>query len=59
MVGDSLRDIEAGLAMGMKTIFVTDGDHQMSENDVRAKGLATVTISSLPEMVKRLQYLLP
>ena len=50
MVGDSLRDIEAGRAAGMTTAFVTGGD-AASEDDLRASRLATVTIRSLSELV--------
>jgi D-glycero-D-manno-heptose 1,7-bisphosphate phosphatase len=52
MVGDSLRDIEAGIRVGAATAFVTDGDF-MSEDDIRAYTLATVTIKSLSDLVGR------
>jgi D-glycero-D-manno-heptose 1,7-bisphosphate phosphatase len=50
IVGDSLRDIEAGVRAGMKTVFVTDGAHQ-SGDDLRAVQLAAGTVTSLPELV--------
>ena len=53
MVGDSLRDIEAGQAVGMSTAFVTDGD-SASEDDLRATRLATVVVRSLSELVEGL-----
>lgn len=53
MVGDSLRDIEAGLSIGMKTAFVTEGD-STSDDDVQARSLATVTVRSLFDLMKNL-----
>lgn len=53
MVGDSLRDIEAGVAARMSTAFVTSCD-ALSEDDVRASSLATVTIASLSDLVRQL-----
>ncbi len=50
MVGDSLRDIEAGITAGMMTAFVGSQD-TASEDDVRAKSSASVTIHSLSELV--------
>ena len=52
MVGDSLRDIEAGLAARMRTAFVTNV-RLLTDDDVRAGSLATVTIHSLCEFVDR------
>lgn len=50
MVGDSLRDIEAGRRVGMATAFVTDGDTTTAE-DERAAMLAQVSVGSLSELV--------
>ncbi len=52
MVGDSLRDIEAGLSLGMVTAFVTDGDQSVAE-DQEATVLAQVSVSSLSELIYR------
>lgn len=54
MVGDSLRDIEAGTRLGMRTVFVTHGDEAMPEEAQRAVALATLCVTSLPEFVERL-----
>lgn len=53
MVGDSLLDIEAGLAARMATAFVGDEAVTLAE-DARARSLATVTIRSLPDVVGRI-----
>lgn len=50
MVGDSLRDIEAGTRMGMPTVLV-DSEPKDKAND-RASGLAQLTVSSLAEFVE-------
>lgn len=50
MVGDSLRDIEAGRLAGMATAFVSEGD-SLPHDELRAKCLATATIRSLSELV--------
>ena len=51
MVGDSLRDIEAGLAMGMMTVFVT-GSGSPGPDSQRAASLAQLTVACLPELVQ-------
>ncbi|MGP0075601.1 MAG: D-glycero-alpha-D-manno-heptose-1,7-bisphosphate 7-phosphatase [Bryobacteraceae bacterium] len=53
MVGDSLRDIEAGLRLGMRTVFIAgDGETSSIEAD-RARMLARVSVTSLAELVHR------
>ena len=51
MVGDSLRDIEAGRRAGMATAFVT-GDTTTAD-DERAATLADICVRSLAELVER------
>jgi len=52
VVGDSLRDIEAGVRMGMRTVLVIgEGDSKMVEE--RARQLANVLVTSLGELVDR------
>ncbi len=56
MVGDSLRDIEAGLRLGMRTVFITSvADMETADGDQASK-LAQVCVTSLPDFVHR--YLL-
>jgi phosphoglycolate phosphatase-like HAD superfamily hydrolase len=50
MVGDSFRDIEAGLRLGMPTVFV-NADAGDSIEAKRATVLADLTLASLPELV--------
>ncbi|MGA2903459.1 MAG: HAD family hydrolase [Candidatus Korobacteraceae bacterium] len=53
MMGDSLRDIEAGLRLGMRTVFIT-GDVETSSTEAdRARMLAQVSVASLSELVNR------
>jgi D-glycero-D-manno-heptose 1,7-bisphosphate phosphatase len=52
MVGDSLRDIEAGLRAGMATVLIT-GESTNSADDLRARSLAQLLIPSLSELVQR------
>lgn len=53
VVGDSLRDIEAGLRLGMRTVFIAgDGETSSIEAD-RARMLAQVSVTSLAELVHR------
>jgi histidinol phosphatase-like enzyme len=56
MIGDSLRDIEAGLRFGMATVFIHDAGGDPIEAK-RATVLADLTVASLPELVHR--YLCP
>ena len=56
MVGDSLRDIEAGSRMEMRTVLIDDAAYPSPELE-RARMLATVRIGSLAEFVDR--YLCP
>lgn len=51
MVGDSLRDIEAGARLGMATVFVTSGES--SPSDEPAARLAQLSASSLAEFVQK------
>ncbi len=55
MVGDSLRDVEAGTRMGMRTIFIdTDCEgRQRSPNADRTTALASAVALSLPDCVQR------
>ena len=55
MVGDSLRDIEAGARLGMATVFI-DPERSSTEAE-RAKSLAELCVESLPEFVHH--YLRP
>lgn len=57
MVGDSLRDIEAGRQLGMSTALVCERMEAASAETRRAASLAQVTVASLPELVNR--YLCP
>jgi D-glycero-D-manno-heptose 1,7-bisphosphate phosphatase len=53
MAGDSLCDIEAGLRLGMKTVFIAgNGETSATEAD-RARTLAQLSVASLPELVHR------
>lgn len=54
MVGDSLSDIEAGGRLGMRTVFVTGSDEAATEEARRSVELATLSVASLPEFVRRL-----
>ena len=53
MVGDSLRDIEAGSRLGMRTVLITGDDEAMAAETQRAAALATFSVASLPEFVQR------
>jgi D-glycero-D-manno-heptose 1,7-bisphosphate phosphatase len=50
MVGDSLRDIEAGRRMGMRTVLVEDASSS-SEVLKRARVLANLRVASLADFV--------
>ena len=52
MVGDSLRDIEAGFRVGMATVLVDEATGS-SEELQRARTLATLRVASLAEFVHR------
>ena len=57
MVGDSLRDIEAGARLGMRTIFIdieSEGGSRSPDTD-RSTALASAAARSLPDCVQ--QYL--
>lgn len=57
VVGDSISDIEAGLRLGMMTIFI-HGDPSVQKPGVdRAAAIATVTSDSLRDAV--FKYLAP
>jgi len=56
MIGDSLRDIEAGKTWGMATVFVT-GDHDLSDDKRKAASLADDCVLSLAELVN--EYVRP
>lgn len=51
MVGDSLRDIEAGARAGINTVYVTDDDSR-SLDDQKARLLANGVVCSLVELVE-------
>ena len=51
MIGDSLRDMEAGSALGMRTVFVEEGSTPDSEEIVRARSLAQLRVVSLEDFV--------
>jgi D-glycero-D-manno-heptose 1,7-bisphosphate phosphatase len=53
MIGDSLRDIEAGRKLGMRTVLVGDTVDRCDSEFQRAKGLADLTLPSLAEFVRR------
>ena len=53
MVGDSLRDIEAGLRVGMATAMILSDDGEPTAEDDRAAALAQVSVRSLLELVDR------
>ncbi len=55
MVGDSLRDVEAGVRLGMRTIFIDndyEGSHRSPDTE-RASALASAVAQSLPDCVQR------
>jgi len=54
MVGDSLRDIEAGIRLGMRTVFITGDAYTTSAETQRAVALANLSVASLPDFVQRL-----
>jgi D-glycero-D-manno-heptose 1,7-bisphosphate phosphatase len=51
MIGDSLSDIEFGLRLGMRTIFVDCGPNQRKEGSQKAIELANQRCSSLSDAV--------
>jgi len=53
MVGDSLRDIEAGLRVGMVTAMILSDDGEPTAEDDRAAALAQVSARSLSDLVDR------
>ncbi len=57
MIGDSPRDIEAGLRVGMRTVLVTDRPLNTKEDLQRAASLAKLCVASLPDFIDR--YLCP
>jgi len=52
-VGDSVRDIEAGSRLGMRTVFMNGDRETTSGEAVRAAALATFSVASLPDFVQR------
>jgi D-glycero-D-manno-heptose 1,7-bisphosphate phosphatase len=54
MVGDSVRDVEAGNRMGMRTVFIIGDRKTASAEAERAHSLATLLVASLPDFVRRL-----
>ncbi len=57
MIGDSLRDMEAGRRLRMRTILVDEAADSVAEELQRARSLAQLTVASLEEFVDR--YLCP
>lgn len=53
MAGDSLRDIEAGLRLGMRTAFLCGDLEAASAESRHTASLAQVTVASLPDLVQR------
>ncbi len=51
MIGDSLSDIEAGRALGMRTIFIEGEPERRKPGAEKAATLAEAVCSSLPEAV--------
>ncbi len=51
MIGDSIRDIEAGARLGMRTVFILDGSASGSAIQARAAALANVAAPSLAAFV--------
>lgn len=54
MVGDSFSDIDAGSRLGMRTVLVTGNDEAVGEEARRAVELATLSVASLQDFVRRL-----
>ena len=57
MIGDSISDIQAGLQLGMKTIFIHGDPSVQKPGAERAAAMATVSSHSLRDAVSR--YLAP
>jgi len=54
MIGDSLRDIEAGQRLGMRTVLIAEDASQNYDKELeRAKTLAELCVASLPDFVHR------
>lgn len=51
MVGDALRDIEAGARMGMTTVLVTGDERADSTDAQQAEALAQLKVGSLAQLV--------
>ena len=51
MAGDSLCDIEAGLRLGMRTVFIAGNEEPSVIEANRARTLAQLSVASLPELV--------
>ncbi len=56
MIGDSLRDMQAGTKLGMRTVLVGNSGESKAESDA-ATALASVCVGSLAEFVSR--YIAP
>jgi D-glycero-D-manno-heptose 1,7-bisphosphate phosphatase len=52
MIGDSLRDIEAGRNAGMRSVFIDDAGTSSKQHH-RARSLAQLSVSSLADFVNR------
>jgi D-glycero-D-manno-heptose 1,7-bisphosphate phosphatase len=53
VIGDSLRDIEAGRKLGMRTILIGDNLNGSDTELQRARSLADLTLPSLAEFVRQ------
>ena len=53
VVGDSLRDIEAGRRLGMRTVLIDDGSASPSPDLQLARSLAQVSVASLVDLIDR------
>ncbi len=53
VVGDSLRDVEAGARLGMRTVFIVDDAAGGAEVQARAAALANATAPSLAAFVSQ------
>jgi len=52
MAGDSLRDIEAAVRLGMPSVLISSGAERASSEEERAAQLARLSVASLPELVR-------
>jgi D-glycero-D-manno-heptose 1,7-bisphosphate phosphatase len=53
MIGDSIRDVEAGVRFGMRTVFIRDDAAGVTNVQTRAAELANATVPSLAAFVSQ------